>query len=82
MGRGRTTTGMVITSLLLLQLNGILDRAITDMDTADDGAEAIASDGVSPAEPAWFKEGMERSLQSQVHLPLEFSLQPSLPDST
>lgn len=70
MGRGRTTTGMVITSMCLLQLNGVLDQALAEPASNNGAAAAPADldppgDSAASAEPTWFKEGLERSLQSQ-----------------
>lgn len=70
MGRGRTTTGMVITSMALLKRQGVLNRALAQ--PAIGGGPTAAAEpappdtGAAAAEPAWFKEGLERSLQSQV----------------
>jgi hypothetical protein len=58
MGRGRTTTGMIIASLALLQRAGALGDALT---------HSLAADG--HVAPMWFASGIQRALDSQVQLP-------------
>lgn len=61
---------MVITSMVLLKLQGTLTRALPDTDAPNGSSSAAApgpdGPGTSAIEPPWFKEGLERSLQSQV----------------
>lgn len=64
MGRGRTTTGMVIASLVLMKLNHVLD---TVLEGPSQGA-LVASESAGGAfeTPAWFQQGVDRSLASEV----------------
>lgn len=64
MGRGRTTTGMVIAALALMKRNRVLDPVLevgSQGALPDPGADESAFET-----PAWFKEGIERSLASEV----------------
>ena len=64
MGRGRTTTGMVIASLVLMKLNHVLDPVLDGASKAASGAPESANSAFET--PAWFQEGIERSLASEV----------------
>lgn len=65
MGRGRTTTGMVIASLVLLQKHHMLE-ASAEGDTKSCASAAMEEDDGHFAAPGWFQEGIERSLASEV----------------
>jgi predicted protein tyrosine phosphatase len=58
MGRGRTTTGMVIASLVALRRMGALDALCQ----ADRGAAAV----LPLTTPEWLLDNFNRSLHSQV----------------